>query len=217
MHTFLEFMTPPSRIATAESAPIPPAIRTWATQCMRTLTDDERGLLESYSREGNFTINAFLRGNPQWSVAYNDYMTHARTPQSHMRMMRGATTVIDRIFTKCHAPQPLVVYRGMALRDLPETRRSAAELAKLVGRKMTFAGYLSTSLKLSTAELFTSAVGPLVLQLFVPRGYPVIPILGMRGHRHEFEMLLPHATRGKVLRVDRPSTYITEISLQVQP
>lgn len=198
-------------------AVVPTTLHRWAQTCFARLEDHERGLLQSYSSWGYDTINSFLRGTTDWS--YATAMSRTHTADAHNRKMQGATTVIHRIFAKCATPQPLVCYRGLNARYLPAGVQLGRGVtpATLTGRTVLFRGYTSTSLKLRVAEKFArqSGEGGMVLAMHLPRGFPAIPVFGISDLPHEYEVLLPHDVRGRVVGVDPNLAAVPVITLDV--
>lgn len=226
MQTFLEFVTRGQGM----SQGIPADLQNWAKQCLRRLDASERQLLDSYSGKGSQTINAFLRRNTNWDMVQDLNLSHAKTLDAHRRMMRGATTVINRIFEKCRTPRPLSVFRGIDKRDIPNANYPASTLAtRLTGQERVFNGYSSTTLMPWMAATFAEDEfhnWPVLLEFLVPRGYPAIPIFGLAGALKEYEVLLPHRVQGRIVSVTLPDDdtapqrsrafpHLTEMTLQV--
>ena len=230
MQTFLEFVSNPR----AHDSTVPSDLQAWATHCLSTLDESELRLLNSYRNEGYDDINAFVRSNNiNWHQM--QHRTHAKSPETYQRMMRGATSVIDRIFQKCRAPRPLTLFRGTN-RTWIERGSNFVPGASNVGKEMTFTGYSSASLSVSVAvEFSTQRTFPTILELLVPRGYPAIPIFGLANSPlggkidvsefAEIEVLLPNRLQGRIVKVveanpqraKQQDSYwrFTEITLQV--
>ena len=169
---------------------LPSSVLSWAEPRARALSPSERGLLRSYSKAAYGDINTFLR-NTHLTPADLDNLgwdSHAKTAAAHLNMMRGAATVLDRIFTKFAIPTALTVYRGMSASRLA----SDPTPERILGKTYTLEGYTSTSTSRQVAIGFHRGA---LLVVTVPKGAHAIPLTPqLSGNPHEAEVLLPKNT-----------------------
>jgi hypothetical protein len=169
---------------------LPSSVLSWAEPRARALSPSERGLLRSYSNAAHGDINIFLRNTHLTPTDLDNlgWDSHAKTAAAHLNMMRGAATVLDRIFTKFAIPTTLTVYRGTTLDIFPDSTPE-----RLLGKTYTLGGYTSTSTSRQVARGFH---GGTLLVLTVPKGAHAIPLTPqLSANPHEAEVLLPKNTR----------------------
>lgn len=156
------------------------------------LSEREKTVLQAYTGNNFYHINAGLRHYYHGS----DHGRHYVTPS-----MVEDVKIMDDIFRKApKLSKPLKVYRGMV---------DFSHDTNLTGP------FISTSLEQSVAKRF-SRWNPLVLEIEVMAGTPILPLYGISHYSHEQEILLPRTGRVKLRnhRIDENYGEVVELSFE---
>lgn len=194
MLSFAQFVTE----AYVNQYPMPPEVARYGTELMKnTLTPDETRLLKNYSGKHHADINAFLRGETP-----EKWVSRAKNPEGHQKLMVKATQIMDGIFEKTELPQEMQVFKGV---DVRRWRITPDMMVDLAGKTITIPEYLSTSVSKHVASRYTLSVnGPSYpggsyacrCDITVPKGTHAIPMTyGLTHSEWEKEILLPRNTK----------------------
>ncbi len=129
----------------------------------------------------------------------NGYLRTGKVDRPLQEVTQKSVVSMDAIIGRGQAPADAIVFRGLK-----------TQLNPAVGDVLTDRGFMSTSLKRETAEMFaTSNAAGSLMEIRVPKGMPVA-----KGVEGDAEVILPRSTSMRVLGVtDRSGVQV--LSLEV--
>jgi hypothetical protein len=197
MLTFAKFVTE----AIGVKYPMPPEIQRYGLELVKNrLSPEEVRLLKNYSGKHHIDINAFLRGETP-----EKWVSRAKSPEGHRKLMVKATQILDGIFEKSQLPQDVQTFKGV---DVRRWRITPDMMESLVGNTITIPEYLSTSISKHTASIYAQSVKSprnpsdayaCRCDITIPKGTHAIPMVyGVTLSEWEKEILLPRNTKLRV-------------------
>lgn len=155
-------------------------------QVEESLTPSEKQSMDWYSRNGDNEIN-----------------NHLRDPSRSLGIVGKQTIAdLDAVIGRHHADSDMLVFRGLK----SSADRGAAGFAEKIadapiGSTITDPGFMSTTSSESVAGEHIKGAGGTRLEIEVPKGRPIAPMVGAK--QNEMEMMLPRNTTLQIVSKEK--------------